>query len=233
MCKVDLHSLSAVSILWCTVGTSLFKELFVFNSLHITSKHLNVLVWSYCTVWQTDWWHIMRYCVWLQFCWQCHCCLLIIISVSCLLFIHMQRVWSTNTLVTYHKNHQRTRQPSASFAYYMLLPHISITLLSSGRYHLVYLFTYLFIYLALWDPEIHQGAHYTSMWHHPAALSTDSESSALNYWCPVGCLQACIMLHKLWWKEDVGVAQTTWQNMEWQTEWLGKSVKWLGTQGTN
>ena len=125
----------------------------------MTSKHLNVLVWSYCTGWQMD--CTIRYCVWLQLCCQCRCCLLIIISVSCLLFMYTQHVWSTNinTVMTYHTNHQRTRQLSASFAYYTLLPHTSITLLSSGRYHFVCLFTYLLTHLALWDPEIHQWAH--------------------------------------------------------------------------
>lgn len=75
-------------------------------------------------------------------CCQCHCCLLIIISVSCLLFIYMQQVCSTIKLISdLTQNHQRTRQLSASFAYYT--PHVSITLLSSGRYHSVYLLTYL------------------------------------------------------------------------------------------
>jgi hypothetical protein len=136
-----------------------------------------------------------------------------------------------NTLVTYHKNHQRPHQLSASFAYYTLLPRVQHT--TVFREISFCSFIYLLIYLALWDPEIHQRAHYSSMWLHPATLGTDSESSALNYWCPVGCWQACTMLHKLWWKEDVGVAQTAWQDTKWQTEWLGKSVKWLCTQGTD
>jgi len=58
-----------------------------------------------------------------------------------------------NTLVTYHKNHQRTRQLSASFAYYTLIPRMSITLLTSGRYNFVYLFTYLFT----WHCEIQKS----------------------------------------------------------------------------
>jgi len=59
-----------------------------------------------------------------------------------------------NTLVTYHKNHERTRQLSASYSYYTLFPHVSITLLSSGD---IILFIYLLTYLRNWHCEIQKS----------------------------------------------------------------------------
>jgi hypothetical protein len=215
MCLADLHSLSTVPIMWHTVDTTLFMALLIFHNLHITSKHLNVR--SYCTVLL-----LLAYLVWLQLCWQCHWCFLVIIS--CLIYslcICNMSSAHLNTWVMYHKNHQRTHQLSTSFAYYMLLPHVSITLLSSGRYAtamhvhhttvtreipfclLIYLFTYLPVILRSRNPPM---AQCTALWHHSAALSTDSESLILNYWYPVGCLQNCSKLCRLWWKGAVNVA---------------------------
>jgi len=39
-----------------------------------------------------------------------------------------------------------------------------------------------------WKPKIYKEAHYFSLYHQPAAPSTDFEGSAIKCWCLIGLL---------------------------------------------
>jgi hypothetical protein len=109
-----------------------------------------------------------------------------VVSVSCLLFMHMQHVWST-----FKRTTDLPQKPSKNTSNLCLIcllyatptcVHHATVIREISFCLFIYLLTYLSGTVISRNPP-RGPLHFTV-----AVPSTDSESSALNYWCPVGCL---------------------------------------------